>query len=159
MNAAVRKAGLASARQVKTGDWSKVQDFLGTLRPLTPHASTNHERAGSSEMAGSSGNTPPSPNNEDNSKSNLGGMKSIVKPARGCASGSVFLCTGEREAKEAFEKIRGTPKYGTPGAVNDEVMTGDTKDNYRNLITTHASGIRGRAPTVFTPDRKLHGSA
>lgn len=56
----------------------------------------------------------------------LDGVLSVVKPARGCASGSVFRCNGEDEAMEAFEKILGTPKYGTPGAFNDEVPSVNT---------------------------------
>lgn len=60
-------------------------------------------------------------NDDEDGYCREGGVMSVVKPARGCASGSVFLCRGEREAEEAFRKILGAPKYGTPGAVNEEV--------------------------------------
>ena len=144
MNEAVRKAGLASARQTKTGDWSKAREFLSTLlSPPSPSSSSIPSLSSAPEYDGNSlpggsrsetvGNDEPttsSPGDLEGKKGDVvatsdgrpdGGMASVVKPARGCASGSVFLCRGEGEARDAFYKILGTPKYGTPGALNDEV--------------------------------------
>lgn len=96
---AMRRAGLSSTRQVKTGKWSEAREFFSTLEPSTsPSTSTSTSAAAV-----------------------------VVKPARGCASGDVFLCRGEDEAKKAFYKILGTPKYGTPGAMNDEVTIANGK--------------------------------
>lgn len=144
MNEAMRNAGLAAARQVKTGDSSEVRQFLATLRseseppPLAPSARTATESArdvgaggdvgdvgdvgdmGTADISSGQNSEIPSTDVGDND-SNGDGVLSVVKPARGCASGSVFRCRGEDEAMEAFEKIRGTPKYGTPGEFNDEV--------------------------------------
>lgn len=173
MNEAMRDAGLAAARQVKTGDRSKVRQFLANLKPApTPparRAGAAADTAGgvdvdvdvdvfsgeSSESAstdatdavdrelhglGASANPREKGGNEggrgdavplplplpclDGGGGGGGGdgVLSVVKPARGCASGSVFLCRGEGEAMEAFEKILGTPKYGTPGEFNDQVL-------------------------------------
>lgn len=131
MNDAVRKAGLASTRQIKTGDWSEVRGFLAALQvpPPTDRSNPNEgpvpEEFSENVPAGTNG--PTRATGHEGKKEARGetppldDVMSIVKPARGCASGSVFLCKGESEAKEAFEKILGTPKYGTPGAVNDEV--------------------------------------
>lgn len=144
MNEAAREAGLACARQIKTGDWSKAREFLASLKKPNADAGAVAENSENKEnsagvvaeisanieksaevdepvpsidaVAGESGG-----GNGEEGAPCLDGVMSIVKPSRGCASGSVFLCTGEREAMEAFEKIRGTPKYGTPGAFNDEV--------------------------------------
>jgi hypothetical protein len=43
----------------------------------------------------------------------------VIKPLRGCASGDVYLCSSESEAKTALDAIIGTPLYATPGAVNE----------------------------------------
>lgn len=87
---AMRRAGLSSTRQVKTGNWSEARELISTL--------------------------------EQSTSTSTSGAAVVVKPVRGCASGDVFLCRGEDEAKKAFDKILGTPKYGTPGAMNDEVI-------------------------------------
>lgn len=130
MNEAAREAGLACARQIKTGDWSKAREFLVSLKKPNADAGTvedNHENKESSARVGEPGpaidavGDESGDGNREEAATCLDGVMSIVKPSRGCASGSVFLCVGEREAMEAFEKIRGTPKYGTPGAFNDEV--------------------------------------
>lgn len=130
MNEAMRDAGLAAARQVKTGDRSKVREFLATLKskpkPPPPAPSTG-EAAGSAGDVGDvdvllGGNAETAADDGgDGGDDGDDGVLSVVKPARGCASGSVFRCRGEDEAMEAFEKILGTPKYGTPGEFNDEV--------------------------------------
>lgn len=115
MNEAMRDAGLAAARQVKTGDRSKVREFLATLesKPKPPPPAPSSGAA--ADTAGDAGDA------DVSSVESSDGVLSVVKPARGCASGSVFRCRGEGEAMEAFEKIVGTPKYGTPGEFNDEV--------------------------------------
>lgn len=131
MNEAVKEAGLTSTRQIKTGDWPKVREFLSTLTSPTVPGEQNYERE--SPVIENSNNFPgladvpttPSDHQQEVDGQGVDGhldnVLSIVKPSRGCASGNVFLCKGEREAEEAFLKILGTPKYGTPGAVNDEV--------------------------------------
>lgn len=43
----------------------------------------------------------------------------VIKPLRGCASGDVFLCRSEEQARSALATILGSPLYGTPGAVNE----------------------------------------
>lgn len=152
MNEAMRTAGLAAARQIKTGDRAKVRQFLATLEttttapPPTPAQQQDAqqlEQTGGREVAADTDGDLAAPTPEENSENvlaeakglgsrgeeqeedggdgNSPGVLSVVKPARGCASGSVFLCQGEREAMEAFDKILGTPKYGTPGEFNDEV--------------------------------------
>lgn len=124
MNEAMRDAGLAAARQVKTGDRSKVREFLATLKSKAkPPPAARSAR----DVVESSRDKPGmSPTGAvDDSGDGDDGVLSVVKPARGCASGSVFRCRGEREAMEAFEKIQGTPKYGTPGEFNDEVQQRD----------------------------------
>lgn len=151
MNEAMRTAGLAAARQIKTGDRAKVRQFLATLETTTPPAPAQQQDAqleqtrGREVPTGADGNlAAPTPEEnsenilaeekglggrgeeqgeggEDGSSPGLGGVLSVVKPARGCASGSVCRCQGEREAMDAFDKILGTPKYGTPGEFNDEV--------------------------------------
>lgn len=155
MNEAMRSAGLAAARQVKTGDWSEVREFLQTLDPSSPpttSTTTTTTKRSNSKAYDDGGACSSSAeeisstadeeqisdifsieehrqveakagDGQEGAKSSifLDEVKCVVKPARGCASGNVFLCNGEREAKEAFEKILGTPKYGTPGAVNDQV--------------------------------------
>lgn len=131
MNEAVRKAGLDSARQIKTGNWSEVQEFLVALKapPQEGSSAAGQSVVDVAENIPGEANGPPTTTDHGGSSekgegtARLDGVMSIVKPARGCASGSVFLCHGESEAKEAFEKILGTPKYGTPGAINDEVMS------------------------------------
>lgn len=157
MNESVRDAGLAAVRQVKTGDRSKVQHFLSTLKPGAPPpppargaraeapAAAAADNAGGADVDASSaeesgvastdatdapgGNTcglgtPSSARKTGRQEEERGGAEvlSVVKPSRGCASGSVFRCRGEDEAMEAFENIVGTPKYGTPGEFNHEVM-------------------------------------
>lgn len=163
MNEAMRDAGLAAARQIKTGDRSKVQQFLAAL--ITPQSNpppsgrsnivrgeettdSGDEDDGCQDDAeeeeeekdqvfgenaknvrsgahGLGASTAPRKAVEGGGEGDtipcLDGVLSVVKPARGCASGSVFLCKGEDEAMEAFGKILGTPKYGTPGEFNDEV--------------------------------------
>lgn len=130
MNEAAREAGLACARQIKTGDWSKAREFLTSLKKPNANAGPVAEHYENEEVSARVGEPGPGINavagesgdgNGEEGAACLDGVRSIVKPSRGCASGSVFLCVGEREAMEAFEKIRGTPKYGTPGAFNDEV--------------------------------------
>lgn len=130
MNEAAREAGLACARQIKTGDWSKAREFLASLKKpnvnagLVAENSDNQENSARVDEPGPAVDAVAGESGDGNGVEGaecLDGVMSIVKPSRGCASGSVFLCVGEREAMEAFEKIRGTPKYGTPGAFNDEV--------------------------------------
>lgn len=137
MNEAAREAGLACARQIKTGNWSEARDFLASLEkpkantgPIAEKSENSKENYVAQEASGEVDRPVPAIDavadnhggrNTEEDAVCLDGVMSIVKPSRGCASGSVFLCTGEREAMEAFEKIRGTPKYGTPGAFNDEV--------------------------------------
>lgn len=109
MNEAVREAGLTAVRQVKTGYWDEVRSFLSTLKsPSATHPPCSGSRTGTD-----GGAAPPTARAE--------GVSCVVKPVRGCASGGVFRCCGEQEAEVAFGKILGTRKYGTPGAVNDEV--------------------------------------
>lgn len=129
MNEAMQKAGLTSTRQIKTGDWPRVRDFLSTLKSLPPPERPSEDGDPTAELMGDVSTVAGEPASTIDSTGGgaladgcLDEVMSIVKPARGCASGSVFLCKGESEAKAAFEKILGTPKYGTPGAVNDEVM-------------------------------------
>ncbi|CAN0514188.1 unnamed protein product, partial [Scytosiphon promiscuus] len=38
MNEAAREAGLACARQIKTGDWSKAREFLTSLKKPNANA-------------------------------------------------------------------------------------------------------------------------
>lgn len=124
MNEAMRDAGLAAARQVKTGDRSKVREFLATLKSKAkPQATRSTGDVG--DVDALSGDKPEITSTGAVDDSGDDGVLSVVKPARGCASGSVFRCRGEGEAMEAFEKILGTPKYGTPGEFNDEVRKHD----------------------------------
>lgn len=152
MNEAMRSAGLAAARQIKTGDRSKVKKFIAALNATPPASGSGQSiaaTAGSDDgQYEAEGDQIPGENSEkslddvhglgtstaprregmeggEGGESNvmpcLDDVLSVVKPARGCASGSVFLCKGEDEAMEAFGKILGTPKYGSPGEFNDEV--------------------------------------
>ncbi|CAN0546901.1 unnamed protein product, partial [Ectocarpus sp. 12 AP-2014] len=129
MNEAMRTAGLAAARQIKTGDKAKVRQFLATLEttttapPPTPaqqqDAQQLEQTGGREVAAGTDGDLvalTPEENSEnviaeakglgsrgeeqeeDGGDGNSPGVLSVVKPARGCASGSVFRCQDEREA-------------------------------------------------------------
>ncbi|CAM9099654.1 unnamed protein product [Scytosiphon promiscuus] len=83
----------------------------------------------------------------------LDGVLSVVKPARGCASGSVFRCNGEEEAMEAFEKILGTPKYGTPGAFNDEVLVQEFLVGTEYVVDTVSRDGEHKAVAVWRYDK------
>lgn len=146
MNEAIREAGLEAVRQVKTGDWAEVQSFLASLKKSSRGESSTSGEPGTNGGIARDNETTPAigtvtsrdpvhngasttdavvggegPGDSVGNESALDDVLCVVKPARGCASGSVFRCRGEREAEIAFRKILGTPKYGTPGAVNDEV--------------------------------------
>ena len=58
----------------------------------------------------------------------------VVKPARGAASGDVYVCRGEEEVKTAFEKIKGSPKYG--GGVNEEVLVQEYLEGQEYAVDT-----------------------
>ncbi|CAM9125023.1 unnamed protein product [Laminaria digitata] len=177
MNEAAREAGLACARQIKTGDWSKAREFLASLKKPNADAGAVAENSENKEnsagavaeisakieksaevdelvpsidaVAGESG----SGNGEEGAPC-LDGVMSIVKPSRGCASGSVFLCTGEREAMEAFEKIRGTPKYGTPGAFNDEVLVQEFLVGTEYVVDTVSRDGNHKAMAIWKYDKR-----
>lgn len=46
----------------------------------------------------------------------------IVKPIRGCASDSVFLCKKLHDVKQAFGLIHGNPIFGSPEFTHDSVL-------------------------------------
>jgi hypothetical protein len=83
-------AGLATVQQAKAADWSDVTTFVQTLAADT-----------------------------DTADSSVKWPLIVIKPLRGCASGDVYLCSSENEAKIALDAIIGTPMYATPGAVNE----------------------------------------
>ncbi|CAM9664089.1 unnamed protein product, partial [Choristocarpus tenellus] len=93
MNEASRAAGLETVQQIKTGHWHEVVEFATALTRGKEGFADDTEA-----------------------------VRLVVKPLRGCASGDVYLCQGLQEAETAFHTILGTPKYGTPGVVNDEVL-------------------------------------
>ncbi|CAN0350744.1 unnamed protein product [Pylaiella littoralis] len=184
MNEAVRGAGLAAARQIKTGDRSKVREFLATVT-ATPSPSgqssvvvaadsdDGHRQAEGDQVSGeNSGNvlsgahglgtstatptkgTKGGEREERDAVPCLDGVLSVVKPARGCASGSVFLCKGEDEAMEAFGKILGTPKYGTPGEFNDEVVVQEFLAGTEYVVDTVSRDGEHKAVAIWRYDKR-----
>ncbi|CAM9221152.1 unnamed protein product [Ectocarpus sp. 8 AP-2014] len=184
MNEAMRTAGLAAARQIKTGDRAKVRQFLATLEttttapPPTPAQQQDAqqlEQTGGREVAADADGDLAVPMPEENSENvpeakgrggrgeeqeedggdgNSRGVLSVVKPARGCASGSVFRCQGEREAMEAFDKILGTPKYGTPGEFNDEVLVQEFLVGTEYVVDTVSRDGEHKAVAIWRYDKR-----
>ncbi|CAN0245566.1 unnamed protein product [Ectocarpus fasciculatus] len=188
MNEAMRAAGLAAARQMKTGDRDKVRQFLATLEtttappPPTPaqQQDAQLEQAGGGEVAADAEGDLAGPTPEENSENvlatakglgvrgedqeedggdgsspaGLTGVMSVVKPARGCASGSVFRCQGEREAMDAFDKILGTPKYGTPGEFNDEVLVQEFLVGTEYVVDTVSRDGEHKAVAIWRYDKR-----
>ncbi|CAM9760437.1 unnamed protein product, partial [Ectocarpus fasciculatus] len=188
MNEAMRAAGLAAARQMKTGDRDKVRQFLATLEtttappPPTPaqQQDAQLEQAGGGEVAADAEGDLAAPTPEENSENvlatakglgvrgedqeedggdgsspaGLTGVMSVVKPARGCASGSVFRCQGEREAMDAFDRILGTPKYGTPGEFNDEVLVQEFLVGTEYVVDTVSRDGEHKAVAIWRYDKR-----
>eukprot|EP00752_Nemacystus_decipiens_P001229 g1228.t1 len=158
MNEAMRHADLAAVRQVKTGDRSKVREFLASLRSESkppPPARSVGGVGGVGDSDGFAGGNPEvaSTDGADDHDDDLDTVLSVVKPARGCASGSVFRCSGEGEAMEAFEKILGTPKYGTPGEFNDEVVVQEFLVGTEYVVDTVSRDGEHKAVAIWRYDK------
>ncbi|CAM9458146.1 unnamed protein product, partial [Hapterophycus canaliculatus] len=176
MNEAMRDAGLSAARQIKTGDRAKVREFLETLKTKPPPppaisprtdgqtlgravddagdpAARESSRKLPSDASGLNRQRHRRQDGETESPTCLDGVLSVVKPARGCASGSVFRCNGEGEAMKAFEKILGTPKYGTPGEYNDEVLVQEFLVGTEYVVDTVSRDGEHKAVAVWRYDK------
>jgi hypothetical protein len=98
-------AGLATVRQAKAASWSDITAFVQSLTTATTSTTSPTTTAAAAATATSS--------------SSSEWPLIVIKPLRGCASGDVYLCSTETEAKAALDTIIGTPLYATPGAVNE----------------------------------------
>ncbi|KAG5189900.1 ATP-grasp domain-containing protein [Tribonema minus] len=78
----------------------------------------------------------------------------VIKPLRGCASGDVFLCATEVEARNALDTIVGSPLYATPGAVNREALVQDFLEGVEYVVDTVSCKGAHKAMAVWRYDKR-----
>lgn len=61
----------------------------------------------------------------------------VLKPRRGVASDGVFLCRSQNEAKDAFAKLIGKPKY--EGGINEDIVAQEYVDGQEYAVDTVVS--------------------
>jgi len=92
MNAAARKYGLLTVQQSMCATLEEALEFAAEL--------------GITDEIGVNGD----------------GKRCVLKPVRGVASDSVFLCQSLSEVKDAYEQIRGKAVYGSPTEKHEQVL-------------------------------------
>ncbi|CAN0280125.1 unnamed protein product, partial [Phaeothamnion confervicola] len=125
MGEAVRRAGLAAVRQVKTGRWEEAELFLRSLVPADADDAAAGNGNGNDETGKSKPNAvaaAAAKNVGADADAAVADVRAVVKPPRGCASGDVFLCEGLADARRRFTDLIGTAKYGSPGEINDQAL-------------------------------------
>jgi hypothetical protein len=120
MNQVVGQAGLQVAQQQLCTSVQEAREFARelmkkptTTTPATPATTTDDDEEDA--------NTSPATTKSPSSSKKVGKRRVVVKPVRGVASESVYLCDNVRQVKEACRNILGAPVFGEK-AVHETVL-------------------------------------
>ena len=120
MNQAMQEANLPIVQQRLCRTLDEALEFTRGL--MKQHASKTSAtpsvtQTTTSGLLGSGKNLQDSEDNNDGEKCVV-----VVKPIRGVASESVYLCDSEESVREAFDAVWGSAVFGSPGEKHDTVL-------------------------------------
>lgn len=116
-----------------TGDWAEAEAFLAQLQEQQPASFMDGDDA-----------QPATP-------------LAVVKPARGAASGDVYVCQTAEEAKAAFDAILNAPTYG--GGVNEAVLVQEYLRGQEWAVDTVSRDGEAKVVAVWRYDKRQANGA